>query len=143
LHQCTRQGATIGRTGNDLGVSGNMAFGRPPVCVLKLGDFYNTKILIDSVTITYEDTQWDLNPKEMGGIGIQPLMAKVSLNFVFLGGSDIGAPISRLQNAVSFNYYANQSEYDNRADIGMYNDNNAQIKGTPWLPNSKNTNSDE
>ena len=31
-----------------------------------------------------------MNPE---GIGMQPMFAKISLNFVFLGGSDIEAPI--------------------------------------------------
>lgn len=137
LHQCTRQGATLGTSDERVKrTAGNMAFGRPPVCVLRIGDFYNTRIIINSVTITYENPQWDMNTE---GIGMQPMMAKVSLNFVFLGGSDLGAPISRLQNAVSFNYYANQSVYDDRADNGTYNNKEARIEGTPWLPNYKRT----
>jgi hypothetical protein len=135
LHQCTRQGATLGTSDERVKrTAGNMAFGRPPVCVLRIGDFYNTRIIINSVTITYENPQWDMNTE---GIGMQPMMAKVSLNFVFLGGSDLGAPIARLQNAVSFNYYANQSIYDDRADNGIYNNKEARIGGTPWLPNYK------
>jgi aspartate kinase len=50
------------------------------------------------------------------------------------GGSDLSAPISRLQNALSFNYYANQSIYDDRADIGIYENKTAKIQGTPWKP---------
>ena len=49
-----------------------------------------------------------------------PMMANVNISFVFLGGSDIEGPIARLQNAVSFNYYANTSIYDNRADKVKY-----------------------
>ena len=51
------------------------------------------------------------------------MFAKVSMSFVFLGGSDLAGPISRLQNAVSFNYYANASVYDNRAERVAYSDN--------------------
>ena len=132
LHQCTRQGNTRGTSdGNTISSAGNMAFGRPPICVLRIGDFYHTKITIDSLTIDYENQQWDLNPE---GIGIQPMFAKISLNFHFLGGSDLEAPISRLQNALSFNYYANQSIYDDRADIGIYKDKKPIIQGTPWKP---------
>jgi hypothetical protein len=135
LHQCTRQGNTY--SNSDLGqtnrTANNLAFGRPPICVLRIGDFFHTKIIIDSVTIDYENPQWDMNPE---GIGMQPMFAKISLNFKFLGGSDIEAPISRLQNAVSFNYYANQSIYDDRSDIGIYDKekNIPIIKGTPWKP---------
>jgi hypothetical protein len=109
-----------------------MAFGRPPICVLRIGDFFHTKIAIQSLTIDYENPQWDMNPE---GIGMQPMLAKVSMNIVYLGGSDITAPISRLQNAVSFNFYANQSIYDDRADIGAYSNNKPIIQGKPWLPN--------
>ena len=134
LHQCTRQGSTLGTSEDILSKSaGNLAFGRPPICVLRIGDFYHTKIIINSVTIDYEQPQWDMNPE---GIGMQPMYAKISLNFTFLGGSDLEAPISRLQNAVSFNYYANQSIYDDRADIGIYDTEKQRpiIQGKPWLP---------
>ena len=132
LHQCTRQGPTLGSSETESNSAGNLAFGRPPICILRLGDFYNTRILITSLTIGFDETPWDLNTE---GIGVQPMFARVSLNIVFLGGSDLTAPISRLQNAVSFNYYANQSIYDNRADIGTYENGKAKIKGTPWRPN--------
>ena len=133
LHQCTRQGSTIGAAdGKVARSSGNMAFGRPPICVLRIGDFFHTKIAITSLTIDYDDPRWDLNPE---GIGMQPMLAKISMNIVYLGGSDISAPISRLQNAVSFNFYANQSIYDDRADIGVYQNGKAIIQGKPWLPN--------
>ena len=141
LHQCTRQGPTnavsSGRvTKNDgdfLKFAGNLAFGRAPYCILRIGDFFNTKICIDSLSITYDNdgVQWDLNPE---GIGVQPIYADISLNFTFLGGSDISAPISRLQNAVSFNYYANQSVYDYKADRGKYDNNKPIIDNTPFNP---------
>ena len=95
----------------------NLAFGRPPVCVLRLGDFFNTKIIISSLNIQYENAQWDMNPE---GIGMMPMFAKITINFNFLGGSDLAGPIARLQNAVSFNYYANTGVYDNRAEMVQY-----------------------
>jgi hypothetical protein len=120
LQQCTRQGPTIGNSDYMSKTAYNLAFGRPPVCVLRLGDFYYTKIIINSINIQYDNAQWDLNPE---GIGVMPMFAKVSMSFTFLGGSDLAGPISRLQNAVSFNYYANASVYDNRAERVMYSDN--------------------
>ena len=127
LHQCTRQGPTYsvadnsfeGKDGNGKKVTnfaGNLSFGRPPVCVLRIGDFYNTKIIIDSLSIDYDNgggIQWDLNPE---GIGIQPMLANITIGFKFLGGSDISGPIERLQNAVSSNFFANTSVYDRKAD---------------------------
>ncbi len=120
LHQCTRQGSTVENSAFQSGTAYNLAFGRPPVCVLRLGDFYYTKILINSLNITYEDVQWDLNPE---GIGVMPMFANVSIDFTFIGGSDLAGPIARLQNAVSFNYYANTSVYDNRAEMVEYDSN--------------------
>ena len=112
LHQCTRQGPTCGASDTKGFSAGNLSFGRPPFCVLRVGDFYHTKILIESISINYGENTWDLNPE---GVGVQPMMANIDINFTFLGGSDLGGPIDRLQNAISFNYYANTSVYDDRA----------------------------
>ena len=120
LHQCTRQGATVEQSAFDASTAYNLAFGRPPVCVLRLGDFYYTKIVITSLNIQYENAQWDMNPE---GIGMMRMFAKITINFNFLGGSDLAGPIARLQNAVSFNYYANTSVYDNRAEKVEYDPN--------------------
>lgn len=108
LLQCTRQGRTLESQG-----ANNLAFGRPPVCILRIGDFYNTKIVMDSVGITYEPLVWDLNPE---GIGVQPMIANVDISFKFLGGSTLMGPINKLQNALSFNYFANCQVYDPRAN---------------------------
>lgn len=135
LHQCTRQGPTIGATDN-LGIrtANNLSFGRPPVCVLRIGDFFYTKIIIDSLSINYETNgglQWDLNQE---GIGVMPSMAEVTLNFKFIGGSDLAGPIARLQNATSFNFYANTGVYDNRAEIADFDDNGNITNFKPFVP---------
>ena len=94
----------------------NLAFGRPPICVLRIGDFINTKILINSLSISYNAgnaPQWDLNPE---GIGVQPMMADVTLSIDIIGGQSLQGPINRLQNALSFNYYANTEMYERRSD---------------------------
>ena len=125
LHQCTRQGPTVSHTQNQTNAF-NLAFGKSPVCVLRVGDFFYTKIIIDSMTINYDPLQWDLNQE---GAGVQPMIAQVEINFKFLGGSDLNGPISRLQNAVSFNYYANASVYDNRAEeVVTYEKDSSKIK---------------
>lgn len=118
LHQCTRQGGTHSNSDVYTSVTAdNLSFGRPPICVLRIGDFYYTKILIKSINIKYDDATWDLNDE---GIGVMPMMANIDISFVFIGGSDLGGPITRLQNAVSFNYYANTAVYDNRAEMVNY-----------------------
>lgn len=146
LHQCTRQGPTISSSDlsqnngfNGAGYAGNLSFGRAPVCVLRLGDFFNTRIIINTVQIQYETSQWDLNPE---GIGVQPMLANVTLGFVFQGGSSLGGPIQRLQNAVSFNYYANQEVYDDRADVAVYSDNGELDEESTlvWIPGYGNMN---
>ena len=108
LLQCTRQGPTLQEQG-----ANNLAFGRPPICILRIGDFYNTKIVIDSIGIDYEPLVWDLNPE---GIGVQPMIANVNMSFKMIGGSTLLGPINKLQNALSFNYFANTQVYDVRAD---------------------------
>lgn len=108
LLQCTRQGKTV----EDQGAN-NLAFGRAPVCILRIGDFYNTKIVIDNISIDYEPLVWDLNPE---GIGVQPMIASVTMSFKFIGASSLMGPINKLQNALSFNYFANTQVYDARAD---------------------------
>ena len=120
LHQCTRQGDTTTASDQNASSAGNLAFGRPPFCVLRLGDFYNQMIVINNVQLDYsvsDGIQWDMNQE---GIGMQPLLCKVTLNFNFIGGGDMAGPVRRLQNAMSFNYYANASLYDNRADRPYY-----------------------
>ena len=119
LHQCTRQGPTIGsHSGGEntdkshmSAQAGNMSFGMAPYCILRIGDFYYSKIVIDSISINYDregSIGWDLNPE---GIGVQPIMANVSISFKFIGGQDIEGPVQQLQNALSYNYYANSSIY--------------------------------
>lgn len=125
LHQCTRQGPTSAvnsgqfntESNNYLKYAGNLSFGRAPYCILRIGDFFNTKIMIESISINYDNSgglQWDLNPE---GAGVQPMLANISMNFKFLGGQDIAGPIEKLQNAISSNYYANASIYDIKAEI--------------------------
>ena len=114
LNQCMRQGPSINND-TDAIQPQNLAFGRPPICILRIGDFFHTKVAINSLSITYDDggIKWDLNPE---GIGVQPMIANVQLSIDLLGGHSLVGPIDRLQNAVSFNYYANTQMYDPRAD---------------------------
>ena len=110
LQQCTRQGPS---KYTETIKPDNLVFGRPPVCVLRIGDFYYTKIIIESMSFDYEPLVWDLNPE---GVGVQPMIANVSINFSFIGGSSLDGPISKLQNALSFNYFANTGLFDTRAN---------------------------
>jgi hypothetical protein len=115
LLQCVRPGDTIPIKGVsdplDVGAR-NTSFGPPPICVLRIGDFYHSKVVIRDVGITYEDSTWDLNPE---GIGVQPMIANVSLQVSFIGGQGLEKPVDRLQNALSSNFFANTEMYDERA----------------------------
>jgi hypothetical protein len=117
LQQCVRPGDTIPTIGSDgaprYDNSVNTAFGTPPVLVLRIGDFYNTKIIPTSLQLSYEPLLLDINPE---GIGVQPMIANVNMGFNFIGGSGLKEPIDQLQNALSFNYYANTEMYDERAE---------------------------
>ena len=114
LHQCTRPGQTIPIIGPDgrpkYNDALNTSFGAPPVLVLRIGDFFHTKIIPGQLSFTFENL--DINPE---GIGVQPMIAKVTLGFKIIGGMGLKEPVQELQNALSFNYYANTEIYDERA----------------------------
>ena len=144
LQQCTRQSHTVSAsdvngTGKTAPTAGNLSFGRMPVCVLRIGDFIYSRFIIESMSIDYssDGITWDLNPE---GAGVQPMFAKVSLGITLLGGSSLAGPINRLQNAQTFDYYANTGVYDPRADRIEINDNGVLYKHlyTPY-EGSKNT----
>lgn len=126
LLQCVRPGDTIPIKGiseeTDV-YARNTSFGPPPICVLRVGDFYNTKILIRDVNITFDDSTWDLNPE---GIGVQPMIANVTLNITFIGGQGIKTPVNRLQNALSSNFFANTEMYDERSTPTAESINNTE-----------------
>lgn len=122
LQQCMRQGPTKG-AGSDNNPN-NLAFGAPPVCILRVGDFYHTKIVIENLSFGFEPLVWDLNPE---GVGVQPMICNVDMSFNFIGGSSLQGPINKLQNAVSFNYFANTEIYDLRSDTIVIKDGKGEI----------------
>ena len=123
LQQCMRQGPTKGAGSDDN--PNNLAFGAPPVCILRIGDFYHTKIVIENLSFAFEPLVWDLNPE---GVGVQPMICNVDMTFNFIGGSSLQGPINKLQNAVSFNYYANTEIYDLRSDTIKVKDGKGEIE---------------
>jgi len=132
LNQCVRPGATIPtKTADGIlsteDAARNTAFGAPPICVLRIGDFYNTKIAIQQLSISYDDNLFDLNPE---GIGVQPMIASVNITFNYIGGQGLKEPVNRLQNALSFNYYANTEMFDDRAVLTVTDDD---VDEQAWL----------
>ena len=120
LQQCMRPGDTIPTIRNDVnGATSleynnavNTSFGTPPVLILRVGDFWHSKIIPTSLQLGYEEL--DLNPE---GIGVQPMIATVTMGFNFVGGQGLKTAVDKLQNALSFNYYANTEIYDDRSDV--------------------------
>lgn len=126
LQQCMRPGETIPTVKQNTPQSKptleynnavNTAFGAPPVLVLRIGDFYNTKIVPTSLGLQYEAL--DINPE---GIGVQPMIANITMGFNFVGGSGLKESVDKLQNALTFNYYANTEMYDDRSDVTSQED---------------------
>jgi hypothetical protein len=116
LHQCLRPGDTIpikGISDTSNIDARNTTFGPPPICILRIGDFYHSKVIIRDVNFTFEENVWDLNPE---GIGVQPMIANVSCQISFIGGQGLEKPIERLQNALSSNFFANTEMYDERSE---------------------------
>lgn len=116
LQQCTRQGnATVLESTENQGIpaASNSVFGRPPVCVLRIGDFFHTKVIIDSIDFDYTDAPWDMNPE---GMGMQFMIADINITMRVIGGQSLKSAIDVLQNAESFNYYANSTYYP----VGVY-----------------------
>ena len=102
LQQSTRQGKPFSDSD-----AKNSVFGRMPVCVLRLGDFFNCRIIINNIGFSYEPLLWDLNPE---GSGIQPMLCNVNVNCNIIGGSNLKEPITQLQNALSSKFYANHDD---------------------------------
>ena len=119
LHQITRPGQTIDVKAQ---VGSNSLFGRMPVVVLRVGDFFHTKAAINSIQFDMSETTWDMNPE---GMGMQPMYCKITIDMDIIGGMSLKGPINRLQTAVDNNFIANSSyvnaEYyqGNRFGVGL------------------------
>ena len=107
LKQCARQ-APIS---DDKIQTKNLVFGKQPVCILRIGDYVHTKVIINDISFQYEST-WDLNPE---GIGVQPMFVNVSLSMNVIGSQDITGPLNELKTALSYNLTANNSIYNKKA----------------------------
>lgn len=113
LHQCTRQGnSVIDSTTREQGIptATNSVFGRPPICILRLGDMFHSKVIIETVDFDYSESIWDINPE---GMGMQFMIADITISMKIIGGQSLKSAIDVIQNAESFNYYANSTYYKN------------------------------
>ncbi len=127
LNQCTRPGQPFKNTdtANASNIT-NTVFGKAPICVLRLGDFVHSKIVINNISMDYGNPTWDLNPE---GMGIQPMIVNVTMDFNIIGGQSLAFAIDRLQSAVDFNFIANATYYGkNYFDGRPYDQQTAQSK---------------
>jgi len=61
---------------------GGFSFTKPPISHIRLGDWFDSDIVINSVSVDYSDAPWTLD----GGRGrVQPMWAVVTLDFTFIG----------------------------------------------------------
>ena len=79
------------------------SFTSPPVAHIKLGDWWNHDIVVKTVSVDYNDSPWALD--RFGGSGIQPLWAKVTISFDFVGryGGE-GAPVLSTDKGGVYSY---------------------------------------
>lgn len=113
LHQCTRPGRTISKD-----IASNSIFGKTPSCILRIGDFFHTRIVINSINFKFGDTlTWDLNPE---GMGVQPRLCNVSIEFAIVGGMSMKWAIDKLQTAVDQNFTANSTYKTNNELYSKY-----------------------
>jgi hypothetical protein len=131
LNQCTRPGQTIPIIGPDgrpkYNDALNTSFGAPPILIIRVGDFYHCKAVPTTMSLTNKTPLLDINPE---GIGLQPMMVDVTINFNIIGGMGLKGPVDEIQNALSFNYYANTEIYDERAtatDVGSAEKNDKYV----------------
>lgn len=76
LSQCTRPSRSE--------ISNGFQFINPPVCHIKLGDWFNYDVVINSVSYNYEDVPWtfdkDFNSR------VQPMWSNVTIQFNIVSG---------------------------------------------------------
>jgi hypothetical protein len=106
LRQTTRPRQTI-QTMTDTG--SNNLFGKMPICVLRIGDFINSKVVVNNVNIDYAETTWDMNPE---GMGMQPMLAKVTMDLSVIGAMALEWPVNKVLTANDFNFVANGDFHD-------------------------------
>jgi hypothetical protein len=150
LQQCTRQGNAIRKLREENGQvtfsANNSVFGRQPVQILRLGDFFHTKVIINNINFDYSDAPWDFNPE---GMGAQFMIADITISMKIIGGQSLKTAVDALQNAVSFNYYANSTFYNDgvyatatAAEDAQVNKNNPNLGRTNNSEDGQNTTED-
>lgn len=137
LHQCTRQGNAVqNKATSDAGIAvpRNSVFGRPPICVLRLGDMFHSKVVIETIDFDFTESIWDINPE---GMGMQFMIANIDISMKIIGGQSLKGAIDVIQNAESFNYYANSTFYKSGVYQFARKVENAQVEADYTTTNFK------
>lgn len=87
-------------------IGSNSLFGRMPVCVMRIADWFHSKVFVNSLNFDLTESTWDTNPE---GMGMQPMFLKVTMDVTVIGGMSLKSPINRLQTATDFNHVANST----------------------------------
>jgi hypothetical protein len=79
------------RPARNINDEGGFSFTKPPVCHLRLGDWFNHDIIVNSVSYDYADSPWTLVDGQN-----QPMWASISVNFNIVGpaGESGGVPLT-------------------------------------------------
>jgi len=80
------------RPANNMNSSDGFSFTKPPVCHMRLGDWFNHDIIVNSVSYDYSNAPWTLDDKGMN----QPMWASVTVSFNIVGpaGDSGGVPLT-------------------------------------------------
>jgi len=82
------------------------SFTRPPVCHLRLGDWINHDIIVNSVSYDYTDSPWTFAEGQN-----QPMWASVTINFNIVGpaGDSGGVPLTSTDKSGYFGISSKRS----------------------------------
>jgi hypothetical protein len=72
--------------------NGGFSFTKPPVCHLRLGDWIDHDIIVNSVSYDYANAPWTTN---LDGGAVQPMWASVTISFNIVGpAGGSGVPLT-------------------------------------------------
>jgi hypothetical protein len=112
MHQLTRPGSTLDKLNNSQ-MAVNSIFGKAPSVIMRIGDFWHSRVIIHSIQFEFGDEMtWDLNPE---GMGVQPNLCTISMNITILGGMSMKYAVDQIQTAIDQNFLANSTFNPNGA----------------------------
>jgi len=90
------------------------AFTLPPVSHINLGTWFNSDVIINSVSMDYADAPWTLDTLR-NNYKVQPMWATVTLDFTFIGSyGGGGTPVLSTDEG---GFYSFKQGFDNNAVV--------------------------